>query len=66
MFRRLLCRLLRHDHSKVAIMCVAADGSIIVSHWMDRWSADYILSNEVAPGAQFAGREVTSCRIVVR
>lgn len=65
MIRRLLCRLLRHDHGRVVIMCRAADGSTLTSHVMDRWSAEYVLANHVAPGATFAGREVSSCRIVV-
>lgn len=65
MIGRMLCRLLRHDHSAVVILCRTADGGALQSHEMDRWSADYILANVIAPTAQFAGREVVSCRIVV-
>lgn len=66
MIRRLICRLLRHDHTPgVVIFCKTEDGDTLISQPMDRWLAEHILANDVAPGAQFAGRTVHSCRIVV-
>jgi hypothetical protein len=34
------------------------------SHAMDAWDAEWIVANVIGPTARFAGREVTSCRIV--
>ena len=65
MIRRFFCRLLRHDHSLVFILCRTVEGRVLRSHPMDRWTADHILANNVAPGATFAGQRVESCRIVV-
>lgn len=66
MIKRLLCRLLRHDHSMVQIMCIPTDGGKpLVSHPMDRWSAEYVMHNIIAPEGKFAGRRVERCRIVV-
>ena len=65
LIRRLICRLLRHDHSLVYIMCRTEDGRTLVSHRMDRWTAEHLLANDVAPGATFAGQRVVSCRLVV-
>lgn len=65
MIRRLVCWLLRHDHNLVVILCRTAEGATLRSHPMDRWSAEWVLATQVAPGATFAGQRVESCRIVV-
>ena len=62
--QRFWCRLLRHRHGQAYILCTTTDGVALKSHEMDYWSAEWIVVNNIMPGAKFAGRDIVSCRIV--
>jgi hypothetical protein len=64
--RALWCRLMRHHHGAAYILCTTVEGDPIVSHEMEEWSAEWIVTNLIMPTAHFAGRDIASCRIVVR
>jgi hypothetical protein len=67
MLRRLICAILRHDHTpSIFVRMAYDDGSFGLVGPMDRFAADLFVVHRLAPSPFWEGKRVLSARLIGR